>query len=67
MARAAVAVAGALGAEPVAKGVETAGHLELAIRLGCKAFQGHLFHQPTDIGTLAGRLEMSAGRVNPGA
>ena len=67
IAAATVALAGALGIEPVAKCVETAGHLELAIRLGCKAFQGHLFHQPTDIGTLAGRLEMSAGRVNPGA
>ncbi|MBU6273155.1 MAG: EAL domain-containing protein [Betaproteobacteria bacterium] len=67
IAAATVALAGALGIEPVAKCVETAGHLDLAMRLGCKAFQGHLFHQPTDIGTLARRLEMSAGRVNPGA
>jgi diguanylate cyclase (GGDEF)-like protein len=67
IAAATVALAGALGIEPVAKCVETAAHLDLAMRLGCRAFQGHLFHQPTDIGTLAGRLEMSAGRVNPGA
>jgi len=67
IAAATVALAGALAIEPVAKCVETAAHLDLAMRLGCKAFQGHLFHQPTDIGTLARRLEMSAGRVNPGA
>jgi EAL domain-containing protein (putative c-di-GMP-specific phosphodiesterase class I) len=49
IARTIIALAGSLGLQVIAEGVETAAHHQFLLEHGCMAFQGYLFGRPMEL------------------
>ncbi|MDP3229080.1 MAG: EAL domain-containing protein [Acidovorax sp.] len=65
IARSIIALAGSLGLDVIAEGVETGAHLQFLLEHGCKAFQGYLFGRPLPLQDFEQRALQAPHAVPP--